>query len=110
MKLTGDFMKTLTALLVTVISAAASTGLSCQQEAQIIASVSTVAQTSSTSCQVTVDSVQQFNQSYVCPLFIGDIGSGIEVGTNLNGKCAFSPGEIISGILYRNSAGVILLE
>ena len=103
-------MKIFIALLVTVISAAASTGLSCQQEAQIIASVGTVQQMNSTSCLVTVESIQQFNSSYACPLVIGEIGSGIEVGTNSDGQCTFSSGDAISGVLYRNSAGVILLE
>ena len=103
-------MKALGFLVFTAVSVAASIGLPCQQEAQILAKVATVQKTSSKACQVTVDSIKLFESSYACPLVIGEIGSGIEVGTNQNSECAFSVGEAISGVLYRNSEGTVTLE
>ena len=103
-------MKTLSVLLFTVISAACTFGWACQPEAQIIASVGSTRKLSSTSCLITVEAVQQFNSSFVCPLVIGEIGGGIEVGTNSNHECAFEVGEVISGVLYRDAAGAIILE
>ena len=103
-------MRALGFLVFSVVSAAASMGLACQQEAQIIARVANVQKMSSAACQVTVDSIKLFDSSYACPLVIGEIGSGIQVSTNSNLECSFSVGDVISGVLFRNAEGIVTLE
>ncbi len=82
----------------------------CQQEAQIIAKVSATQKSGLSSCLVQISEIQQFNPSYVCPLFVGELSQGIEVGMKSGHDCAFDVGDPISGVLVKNQSGVIVLE
>ncbi len=84
----------------------------CRPEAQIIAVVSDTKKVGIGSCVAKFDAslIRQFNPSGVCPLDIAEALNGVEVGVKNGHDCALEIGQILSGILYKNSAGQIYLE
>lgn len=102
-------MKALIVLL-SVLSVTAFANATCTGEAQIIAKVSELKTDSMTKCRVMISSVRLYNESIICPLDISEVMSeGIEIGLKNGHDCEFES-DVISGILVRNKAGVIVLE
>ncbi len=83
----------------------------CQQEAQLIATVSAV-ETAKDSCVLRLDSssYRHFAPSYVCPLGLGEVSFEGVRAPLVNGSCPTKAGDEISGVAYRNTAGEIWLE
>lgn len=82
----------------------------CQQEAQIIAKVSAVKKVSQTSCVVQVAEIKQYNVSLICPLEIALLNQGIEVKIKAAPDCTLQVGDVLSGIINKDAAGIIVLE
>ena len=82
----------------------------CQQEAQIISKVSAINKVSQTSCLAQVNEVRQYNVSLICPLEVAAVNQGIEVGMKTPLDCALQIGDVLSGIISKNAAGIIVLE
>jgi hypothetical protein len=106
----GVFMKLIVAALISVVAQASMA--SCLGEAQIIAQVSGNTK-SLTSCIAHVDSssIVQYNESGVCPLDLGEVlEKGVEVGMKDGHDCRLQAGDVITGVLVKNQAGIIVLE
>ena len=103
-------MKFLVVALISVMAQASMAN--CLGEAQIIAKVSENTKTLF-SCVAHVDasSIVQYNESGVCPLDLGEVlQSGVEVGMKDGHDCRLQAGDVITGVLVKNQAGVIVLE
>lgn len=105
-------MKTILALSLLVIgSLSYAKSSECQQEAQIIAQVKAVESKSLYGCTVSVTDIKLYNESQVCALFLDDVlASGVEVGLKNGHDCRLEAGDMLTGILFKNADGVIILE
>ena len=83
---------------------------SCSPEAQIIAKVYQAEKTSLGSCVVHVSEIKMFNPNQTCRLEIKELTNGIEVGMKSGHDCAYEIGDDLSGVLIKNSAGIIHLQ
>jgi hypothetical protein len=84
-----------------------------KREAQIIANVSFSEKISMSSCvaKIKIEDVRVFNAHISCPLDLGEvIQGGIEVGFKDGHACRFEAGDEISGIVYVDQAGKVVLE
>lgn len=103
-------MKLLVVAFITVLTQVSMAN--CLGEAQIIAKVQST-QKSLSSCVVSIDSssIVQYNESGVCPLDLSEVlQSGVEVGMSNGHDCRLEAGDVITGVLVKNQAGVIVLE
>ncbi|MFZ3230943.1 MAG: hypothetical protein WA160_12115 [Pseudobdellovibrio sp.] len=102
-----------TALILSLLTLGSFSYADCLQEAQIIAKVKAVETKTLSSCKVSIDikSIQHFSSSQACPLSIEDVlTSTVEVGLSSGHDCRLEAGDTLTGVLVKNSAGVIVLE
>lgn len=100
-------------LVVALIAVAAQTTMAaCLGEAQIIAQVEAVTSQSKSSCVVTVSpySIEQYNESGMCPLSLDEVlDQGVEISA-VNGQCGLQAGDVLTGVLVKTTSGTIILE
>lgn len=85
----------------------------CIGEAQIIAKVESVSYKSDETCVVMIasSSIEQYNESMVCPLDLNEVlQRGVEVTSQNGHMCSYSAGQAISGVLVKDASGSITLE
>ncbi len=82
----------------------------CRPEAQIIAKVYQTDRPTIGSCLVQLTEIKQFNPNQLCRLEIEELVNWIEVGMKNGHDCAYDVSDEISGVLYKNSSGTLLLE
>ncbi|MEY4615596.1 MAG: hypothetical protein RJB66_556 [Pseudomonadota bacterium] len=83
-----------------------------QQEAQIIAKISSVVKnTNSCVAQIELKDIRFFSSSMVCPLDqVEVLNLGVNVGIKDGHDCRRDVGDEINGIIYRVSSGEIYIE
>ncbi len=98
------------AVIFSLLTLTLSAQASCIGEAQIIAKVESVRGNSTTSCRVFVKQISFYNESIICPLDISEVSdNGIEIGLKNGHDCDYGS-DTISGVLVKDSAGVIRIE
>lgn len=84
----------------------------CQPSAQFIGTITSI-YSNQDSCNIVINAqdVEQFNPSYVCPLFPGEaIGTPITITNNKEYYCSLSEGDFVSGVLVKTESGLVTIE
>jgi hypothetical protein len=104
-------MKRIFFILTVMMAVNAFANTNCLGEAQIIAKVAGIQKKTLLNCRVQVGAVSTYNMNQNCPLDIDEVLSyGVEVGLKDGHDCALNSGDILTGIIVKDSAGRLVLE
>lgn len=98
-------------MLVLILTSSAA--LACEGEAQLKAPVQSLQLLSSGACLVKIDAnqTQFYASSEVCPLDLMDIqNEGVELKSITPSQCQLGEIQEVNGLVYRDSAGHLVLE